>query len=257
MFRALCPFSSLLGPTSCGAGVVAPRPVPASLLSRASSKRLSRDGPQPGASWAASGLCWLSPSEAEAAGPGYAAREPEIGHLVSGLHWNLGNIAVVTGKPARSQRLQGHGPPIARHFRVAHPTRPSWRPTGWGRWHRRLHLTASALPRSLPQPPRPCSSASSVRPPLVPPAVGGISSPRPELPVGLSVCVSIVVSCPLAPWVQGLRFWPRAGVCWVPVWAEPRGGESVRGSSVQSVCWGSWAPPLPACGSQASPRGSR
>lgn len=100
-------------------------------------------------------------------------------------------------------------------------------------------------PKPLPQPPSPCSSASSVRPPLVPPAVGGISSPRPELPVGLSVCVSIVVSCPLAPWVQGLRFWPRAGVCWVPVWAEPRGGESVRGSSVQSVCWGSWAPPSP------------
>lgn len=158
---------------------MAPRPVPASLLSRASSKRLSRDGPQPGASWAASGLCWLSPSEAEAAGPGYAAREPEIGHLVSGLHWNLGNIAVVTGKPARSQRLQGHGPPIAQHFRVVHPTRPSWRPTGWGRWHRRLHFTASALPRCLshslpaPAPPRPpcgplwCLPQSAASPPLV------------------------------------------------------------------------------------------
>lgn len=104
----------------------------ASLSSRASSKRLSRDGPQPGASWAVSGLCWLSPSEAEAAGPGYAAREPEIGHLVSGLHRNLGTVAVVPGKPAGSQLLQGHGPPTAQHFTVAHPTRPSWRPAGGG-----------------------------------------------------------------------------------------------------------------------------
>lgn len=116
----------------------------------------------------------------------------------------------------------------------------------------------------LPHPPSPCSSVSSMRPRLDPSRVGGGSFSRPELPVDLSVCVSIVILYPLAPGIRGLRcaqpvvsFWHRAGVCWVPVWAEPRGGESVRGSSVQTVRWGSWDPSLPACGSQASPRGSR
>lgn len=71
-------------------------------------------------------LCWLPPSEAKAAGSGHAAREPKIGHLISGLHGiRVKGLWSWSWATAGSQQLRGSGPPPARHFAVGHPTWPS------------------------------------------------------------------------------------------------------------------------------------
>lgn len=151
------------------------RPVPASGWSHSFSEAFQGRSP------ARSQLGRLStllafPLEAEAAGSGRAAREPEIGHWCQGY---TGTLVKSLWPRADQQGASPRGPThrTAFHSRSPPLTLPAARARGL--WHHLLRFTASGHPGAVA-----CGLLASAS-----------TSPR-QLSVGLSFRVSVPVFCP-------------------------------------------------------------
>lgn len=123
------------------------------------------------------------------------------------MHWDLGKVAVATGKPAGSRQLRGSGPPMAQRFAVHHPARPSQQPL--------VEVLAPSASYSQQRPSWTSLNTLSASAVSLPPC-------SPPWPLPLLSHVSMIILCQEPRRARGARSPASgtAGVCCVLSWTE-------------------------------------